>query len=209
MVNDLDNHDDESGLSASEYEKLHAAAPAGVGPLYKNGSAVHNTTLPKGEPDEALNVTERNTTTKGTYHMPEDMAASKCASEGGMCSCLGQVHFGLKSSSFLEMHSSGKNVEMLDTRGSVHKGLIECSASNFNVTDSNGGHECYCLRDKAPEPLPEAEHCANDLGLSFCTCWGTIYYGRHMDEANNSLSFSQMLQHGWTSVLSNGDMMCT
>lgn len=100
MVNDIENHDDESGLSASEYEKLHAAAPAGVGPLYKNGSAVHNTTLPKGEPDEALNVTERNTTTKGTYHMPEDMAASKCASEGGMCSCLGQVHFGLKSSSF-------------------------------------------------------------------------------------------------------------
>jgi hypothetical protein len=108
------------------------------------------------------------------------------------------------------MHSKGSNVSIVDTRGSVHKGIIECSGSNFNVTDSHGGHECYCLRDKPPEPVPEAQHCANDLGLSFCTCWGTVYYGRHKDASTNtSLDFNQMLQYGWTSILSNGDLMCT
>lgn len=127
-----------------------------------------------------------------------------------MCSCLGQVHFGLKSESFLDMHEKGNNVSIVDTRGAVHRGLIECSPSNFNVTNSHGGHECYCLRDKAPDPIPEAEHCANDLGLSFCTCWGTVYYGRHKDpKTNASLTLAEMLKYGWTSALSNGDMMCT
>ena len=42
---------------------------AGVGPLYKNGSASHNNTVPKGEPDHDMNATERNLTTHGHYYL--------------------------------------------------------------------------------------------------------------------------------------------
>jgi hypothetical protein len=62
----------------------------------------------------------------------------------------------MKSKSFIDMHESGNNVEIVDTRGAVHRGMIECAANMFNVSESSGGHECYCLRDKAPDPVPEA-----------------------------------------------------
>lgn len=122
-----------------------------------------------------------------------------------MCDCLGQVHFGMKSGGFQAMHNG--NVSILDTRGQNRNGIIHCGAAAFGV-NSTGGHECYCVRESAPDPLPKAEHCANDKGLSFCSCYGTVYYGRQKDKDNKTLSFAEMMKHGWTSALSSGDMLC-
>ena len=102
-----------------------------------------------------------------------------CAREGEQCSCLGEVHFGTAGHNFAEMHKLG-NVSILDTRGS-RTGHIACEASNFNHSNSTGPHKCYCLSEKAPDPLPKAEHCADDEGMGFCNCYGTVYYGRRSD----------------------------
>lgn len=133
--------------------------------------------------------------------------AEKCASEGEMCNCLGQIHFGMKSASLQAMHQG--NVSILETRGGANRnGIVQCGGSAFG-TYTPGGHECYCVREKAPEPLPKAVHCADDVGLSFCSCYGTVYYGRKKDSTTNaSLSLAQMLKYGWTSALSNGDLAC-
>lgn len=88
------------------------------------------------------------------------------------------------------MHQTN-NVSIIDTRGFNANGFISCDGKNFNQTNSTGGHECYCLREKAPEPLPWVEHCADDKGLSFCPCYGTVYYGRKFDkESNKALTFA-------------------
>jgi len=87
--------------------------------------------------------------------------------------------------------------------------MIMCDGKNFNVTNSTGGHQCYCLREKAPDPLPEAHHCADQQGLQFCDCYGTVYYGRKFDKGSNkALTFAEMMKNGWTSTLSNGDLLC-
>jgi len=102
-----------------------------------------------------------------------------------------------------------KNVTIKDTRSANKNGFLTCEANNFNVTNSTGNHECYCVREKIADPLPKAEHCADDQGMEFCSCYGTVYYGRAEDpETNKSLSFAQMTKHGWTSVISNGDLLC-
>lgn len=56
----------------------------------------------------------------------------------------------------------------------------------------------------APNPLPPAQHCANDAGLEFCDCFGTVYYGQRKDKADKDMSFAEMMKGGWTSLLSNG-----
>lgn len=151
-------------------------------------------------------ITSRNNTVSYPYQLSPGYEAVKCASEGEQCTCLGQIHFGSKSPSFLEMHN--KNVSITDTRGANKNGFLACDAKNFNVTNSTGGHECYCVREKSPDPVPAAEHCADDSGMNFCSCYGVVFYGQKYDKANNTLSFAQMLQKGWTSVLSNGDLLC-
>jgi hypothetical protein len=116
----------------------------------------------------------------------------------------------MKSESFSAMQQ--KNVSILDTRGGDNRnGVIQCAASSFGLEkESLGGHECYCVREKAPEPLPTAVKCANDSGgLNYCSCYGTVYYGRKTDSTSNAaLSFAQMMKKGWTSTLSTGDLLC-
>lgn len=96
---------------------------------------------------------------------------------------------------------------------------MACEAGNFNITNSSGNHECFCVREKAPDPLPKAEHCADDEGMGFCNCYGTVYYGRKSSEketkdnkdkqdSKTKLSFAEMTKFGWTSVISNGDLLC-
>lgn len=60
----------------------------------------------------------------------------------------------------------------------------------------------------APNPLPPAQHCANDAGLEFCDCFGTVYYGQRKDKADKDMSFAEMMKGGWTSLLSNGQLLC-
>lgn len=66
-----------------------------------------------------------------------------------------------------------------------------------------------CVREMAPSPLPQAKHCANDAGLELCDCFGTVYYGARKDKATDKeMSFSEMMKGGWTSLLSNGQLLC-
>lgn len=99
-------------------------------------------------------------------------------------------------------------VSILDTRAGGSSGWLSCDSKTFNLTNSTGGHQCFCVRELAPEPLPKAEHCANDTGLSFCNCYGTVYYGQRFNKDNGTLSFAEMMKKGWTSKMSNGDLLC-
>ena len=99
-------------------------------------------------------------------------------------------------------------VSIFDTREGSG-GWLSCDAKTFNQTNSTGGNQCYCVREKAPEPLPEVFHCANDSGMSFCNCFGTVYYGNRFEKGTNkSLSFAEMMKEGWTSSISNGELLC-
>lgn len=193
-------------LTNSPFEPYRQPPPAG--PIFKNSSSktIKITTKKVVIKDGSSTIITRNDTTHGTYTLTEGFEAVKCGAEGQVCSCLGQVHFGKKSDSFADMHT--KNVSIKDTRSANTLGYLGCDASNFNVTNSSGGHECYCVREKAPDPLPAAEHCADDKGMQFCSCYGTVYFGRKFDAENKSLSFAEMTKKGWTSVISNGDLLC-
>lgn len=100
-------------------------------------------------------------------------------------------------------------VSIFDTRAGAG-GWLSCDAKSFNVTNSTGGNQCYCVREMAPEPLPAAENCADDSGLSYCNCFGTVYYGNKYEKGPNKtpMSFGQMMKNGWTSTISNGDLLC-
>lgn len=106
---------------------MYRTPPAG--PIVANGSTKTNKTIITKQVSETTTVTTRNNTVKGTYTITDGFEAVKCASEGETCSCLGQVHFGVKSDSFLDMHA--KNVSIFDTRGSG-KGYLACDGKSFN-----------------------------------------------------------------------------
>ena len=93
-------------------------------------------------------------------------------------------------------------VSIFDTRAGAG-GWLSCDAKSFNVTNSTGGNQCYCVREMAPEPLPAAENCADDSGLSYCNCFGTVYYGNKYEKGPNKtpMSFGQMMKNGWTSTI--------
>lgn len=87
------------------------------------------------------------------------------------------------------MHKS--NVSIIDTRGDEFaKGYVACEGKSFGV-NSTGGHECYCLREQAPEIASEVKHCADGDGFNFCDCQGTVFLGRKNEKgSNSSLSFT-------------------
>jgi len=151
--------------------------------------------------DAVSMINVRNDASHGPYRIADGHEAKKCAKEGEKCSCLGKVHFGAKSGSFLEMHKS--NVSIIDTREANPHGFLACDASTFNVLNSTGVKECYCERAAAPASIPKAERCANDAGSGVCRCIGTAFYGRrHDSETNATLTFGQMLEHGFSQALS-------
>lgn len=151
-----------------------------------------------------MDIRYRNFTNDGIYKITEGFEGVKCASEGEQCSCLGQIHYGLKADGLEDMHKKG-NVSIVDTRSANQNtnGFIYCGNDQFKSKDvAEGGHECYCLKEKIPDPLPSAHHCADAKGLEFCECFGTVYYGRRLNkETNQTLSFAEMTKHGWTSTL--------
>jgi hypothetical protein len=151
--------------------------PPVAGPTFVNTTAktVKTKTVTKSWSSSSSEIIVRNyTETKSKYQLTEGFEGVKCADEGAVCSCLGQIHFGKKADSLSQMHETP--VSIFDTRAGAG-GWLNCDAKSFNITNSTGGNQCYCVRELAPEPLPPAEHCADDSGLSYCNCFGTVYYG--------------------------------
>lgn len=192
------------------FEQFRNAPSDSMGPVVQNGTTKTVKTVVKKVivKDGTTEITTRNVTNNGAYRLTEGFEATSCASEGEQCSCLGQVHFGKKAGGFQAMHGAG-NVSITDTRGANPNGFLSCDGKSFNVSNSTGGHECYCVREMAPNPLPAVEHCADDAGMNFCPCYGTVYYGRKWNQdQNKALSFAEMAKFGWTSALSTGDLLC-
>jgi hypothetical protein len=170
-------------------------------------SATKITTTSKSWSSSSSSISSSNyTMTKSKYSLTAGFEAVKCADEGQVCSCLGQIHFGKKADSFDAMHNSF--VSIFDAREGA-RGYMSCDAASFNQTGNHGGNQCYCVREMAPDPLPAAQHCANDGGLEFCDCFGNVYFGARKDKATGKdMSFAEMMKGGWTSLISNGELMC-
>lgn len=46
------------------------------------------------------------------------------------------------------------------------------------------------MREMAPEPLPKADHCADDKGFNFCPCYGTVYFGKKFEKKGETAALS-------------------